>query len=234
MALPFIMAAIAIGKGFMDYADSYSESKSLEIQAEAYRIKGEYEKAAYETNAKLATMNAEDAIARGDQDAGTIFKRGRAVRGSQRAALAAQGIKIDSGSAQEIQGETATLSELDMLTVKNNAWREAWGYKLQAGQYTSAGIMAEIQGRAQANAVKNKASATLLAGQIGLGTSVASAAGGLYGSYGGLGGEKTKGITVPILTNQGGFSAVPGRERPYRGDQFGEPDYVSSGLRSRR
>lgn len=73
-----------------------------------------------------------------------VISRGRTKKiiGSQRAALAAQGIRIDEGSARDVQMETADIGELDAMNIRNNAAREAFGYKSQ-------GIAQQMQGDAR-------------------------------------------------------------------------------------
>lgn len=70
--------------------------------------------------------------------------------GEQRVALAQQGIDINTGSAGDIQSETDAISHQDAETIKNNAWREAWGFKTQAAEDRGRGKMALATGRATA------------------------------------------------------------------------------------
>lgn len=151
---------------------AYAESQALKTQ-------GEYQRMQYEMNARLAGLQAQDAIKRGDKAAVEVKRRAKRVIGSQRAALAAQGIEVDSGSAAQIQADTVAQSTLDVLEIKNNAWREAWGYRFQASDYMGRGRFAEM-------AAKASATNTLLTGGM---NAITSLAGGLSG-YGG-GGKKT-------------------------------------------
>ena len=119
-------------QGLSGFANAYS-------QATAYEIQGNYQKNAAEFNAKLAEIQGEDAVRRGDRAAAQVIKQGRQAQGAQRASLAAQGIDVNSGTAAQIQEDTAVLSELDALTVKTNAWRERWGLKVSAVNSTAQG-----------------------------------------------------------------------------------------------
>lgn len=120
-------------------------------QANAQRMQGDYQKMVGDTNARLATMQAQDATTRGDRTAGQIQRQGKQMIGSQRAALAAQGVDVNSGSAADVQAGTAAMTAHDALTAKNNAWREAWGYQVQANQSSAAGQFAKIAGDSSAN-----------------------------------------------------------------------------------
>ncbi len=107
-----------------------------------------------EINARIAEMQAEDAIKRGHEREGISRQKTKKIRGAQRAALAAQGIRVDVGSALDIQLETEDIGELDALTIRNNALREAFGFKAgAAGLRTEAGFKRTEGERAQARGV---------------------------------------------------------------------------------
>ena len=130
-------------------------------QSQAIESRGDYETEVYRTNTRLANLQAEDAIQRGDEDSDTHKEQVKVLIGRQRAILAAQGIEInaDSGSPISIQEETAALGALDALTIRNNAWRESWGFKVQAADFEARANFAEIEAR-------NNASNTLLTGGL--------------------------------------------------------------------
>lgn len=115
-------AVLTIGKGMMDYQANKSAERR---QREADRM-----------NQHFARINARDAIARGTEASHWAMSDTRRMIGSQRARLAAQGVDVNSGSALDVQADTMALGELDALTIKNNAAREAWGYKTQQLQYS--------------------------------------------------------------------------------------------------
>lgn len=108
-------------------------------------------------NASLARKQAEDAVSRGESSAMRAKVAARSMVGSQRAALAAQGIDIGSGSALDVQTNTAALAEIDIMTIRNNAAREAWGFNVQAADYGAKASLTKMAG-------KNKARTTLLTG----------------------------------------------------------------------
>jgi len=110
-------------------------------------------------NQRLAEMRARDALKRGEETEHRVRQRTKKVRGSQRAALAAQGIRLDTGSALDVQMEAENIGELDALTVKNNALREAFGFGAEA---RSIGL----QGRLNAQALRNEGTQTLLSSGI--------------------------------------------------------------------
>lgn len=127
--MDLLMGFLNLGSGFNQY--------------QAQKAQGEYQKQMFDMNAKLAELNSQDAIRRGDQTASTLRRENKKLMGSQRAALAAQGIDIDSGSALDIQNETSDLGYMDQITAKNNAWREAWGYKVESNNSLAQGNLAK-------------------------------------------------------------------------------------------
>jgi superfamily II RNA helicase len=128
-------------------------------QASASRAQGNYERQIMETNSRLAEFQAEDAMKRGDKASVNIKDQTKRLIGSQRVAMAAQGLDLSSGDPLAIQEETAAIGAEDAMTARNNAWREAWGYKTQALDYSGRGKMAQVT-------AKNKAANTILTGGL--------------------------------------------------------------------
>lgn len=168
------------------------------MQADAMEQQGRFQREQAEVNAQLMERQANDALVRGQFEAGRQEQKARAVAAAGRvAAAAAGGVKIDVGSPAEAMASTNTLGAVDSMMIKNNAYREAWGYKIEASNKRFEGQMADIGARAEA---RN----TLLSGGI-------SAAKSMY-AY--------KGATTPKTTDEY-TGAKPIKTRtllPYRGD----------------
>lgn len=105
-------------------------------------IKGQAERSAaganasiLESNAALAEMQAGDALARGEQAAGRERMRSGQLQSAQKTGYAASGVETSSGSVSDVIGSTAAVSELDAQIEKNNAAREAFGFKTRAAQF---------------------------------------------------------------------------------------------------
>lgn len=126
----------------------------------------------YAENQKIAGVEAESAIQQGNVAANQAGEKGRQEIGQQRAAEAASGIDVNSGSAATLQADTAGQTAINEMTIRNNAWRQAWGYQIQA-------VQAGGQSAFTANAGQFAASSTLLTGGLN------AASFGLkgYGSY---------------------------------------------------
>lgn len=126
-------------------------------QSQALRSQANYQEQVGRTNSQLSDIKAQDALQRGDEAATRNQVATRGLIGTQRADLAAQGIDVNSGSASDVQASSSGLGALDSLNIKNNAWREAWGYKVQ-------GMNDTFQGQFEAMSERNAASETLMTG----------------------------------------------------------------------
>jgi hypothetical protein len=84
-------------------------------------------------NAILAKRNAAAALEAGSVREQAKRRETAGLIGAQRAAYAAHGVDVNVGSPVDVQASTAKLGELDALTIRNNAAREAYGYKIEEG-----------------------------------------------------------------------------------------------------
>lgn len=111
---------------------------------------GKYLDSVSKVNAGISRQAAADALERGSLEADEQRKQTQQVIGSQRAAYASGGIDVNTGTAGQVQSDTAALGELDALTIMNNAAREAYGYEVQAIDQRQQGKLAKYQGKMQA------------------------------------------------------------------------------------
>lgn len=100
-------------------------------------------KKAAEANAKIQTIMADDALARGKIEEASQRRKTAAFKGRQAAAFGASGAEINTGSSADILADTAALGELDVLRIRSNAEREAFAHLSAAAIGTSAGINAQ-------------------------------------------------------------------------------------------
>jgi len=95
-----------------------------------------------EVNAKIAEGQSRDALQRGErQEQGTRMGAAQ-LRSSQRAAMGSSGIDLGSETAAAVLTSTDYLTEVETNTIKANALREAWGFRMDAGQSRSEASMA--------------------------------------------------------------------------------------------
>lgn len=97
-------------------------------------------------NADVARLQANDAIARGQEDVRRLRQQVAAMIGSQRATFSGQGVMVDTGTPLAVQVDTTEQSERDVITLRNNALREAWGYRTQAKLLDSQGSASKKAG----------------------------------------------------------------------------------------
>lgn len=85
-----------------------------------------------EYSAEAAEARAQDAEKRGETEEQIHRRKIRQLMGRQRAILAAQGQDISGDSGLDILIDTAELSEIDAIIIRNNAALESWGYRAES------------------------------------------------------------------------------------------------------
>jgi len=128
-----------------------------------------------EFNATVADAQGRDAIARGEAEAAQLRDQVRGLVGSQRSGYAGQGVVVDSGSAADVQADAKTLGEADVLTIRTNAQRAAWGFNVEAENARrnaaiarKGGVIALKEGQAAQTAGYLGAATTIIGGTSSL------------------------------------------------------------------
>lgn len=88
-------------------------------------------------NAKIANENARDAQTRGATEEQAKRREVAQIAGKQKASMAANGIDVTFGSPLDLLVDTAMLGEVDALTIRSNAAREAYAYSTDAANNTA-------------------------------------------------------------------------------------------------
>lgn len=101
-------------------------------KAQAQAAQYNYQSQVARNNQIIAQRNALLARQQGEADVEKQQLKTSALEGSQRAALAAQGGDVNSGSPLDIVGDTARAGYTDAATLRNNAAYKAYNYDLQA------------------------------------------------------------------------------------------------------
>lgn len=124
------------------------------------------EKAAYSNQARIAEFNASaaeraaaDAIDRGHTEASAVVRKGRQIKGAQRAVLAAGNVDQSFGSALDVLTETDVATDIDANTAHANAEREAYALRVRGASY---------QGEAELMRYRARSTSPLLAGSAAL------------------------------------------------------------------
>lgn len=118
MCDPVSMMAMTAASAGMQAAGAYSESKAA--------------RAGHKYNARIADVQAQDALMRGETEVQRQNMRTRQLKGTQRAAMAAAGLDITEGSALNILTDTDVMGDYDAAMLRANAEREASGYRSEA------------------------------------------------------------------------------------------------------
>lgn len=120
-------------------------------------------------NAQIATQNASMAGAAGEAQVGAEAQKTRSTVGAIKAAQAANGLDVNSGSAVDVRSSASELGELSAINIRSNAARTAYGYQTQS-----------VSDTAQSKLDTFDASQQKLAGEVG-------AAGGTLSGVGNAG-----------------------------------------------
>lgn len=114
---------------------SVQESKAQQEQLD-------YQAAVDRNNAQIAQNNqvmserqAADAVKRGETDAKNHMLKVAQLKGSQMTAMAANGLALGEGSPLSLLEDTQFMGEYDAGTIRNNASRDAWGYRVGGVNY---------------------------------------------------------------------------------------------------
>ncbi len=199
-------------QGVIGLFASKSQARTLRAQAQALRQRGQFlkqqrffEASRLDFNSRLSELRAKDAITRGNKSANAFLRKAKMFRGAQRASLAAQGIEVDTGSASQVQQETEVLSKKDAEQIRNNAWREAYGHRVQAFDFRGQATLRRGQGRFEAitgqiSGANTDVAAgnTLLTGAISSGGQFLQGLGNIdFNSFSGFSGGSSKPSSSP-------------------------------------
>jgi hypothetical protein len=174
---PAALALMAVSTAMTAYG-MYSQGQQQKAMGEYQSAVAKNNAITAENNAQIQERGAADAEARGRIEEQQHRLKVKGLIGSQRSALAASGVQVDTGSALDVVSDSAMFGEMDALTIRSNAEREAYGMRVgaynsraQGANFIAEGNMAQLAG---SNAARNGmwgAGASLLsgAGQIGMG-----------------------------------------------------------------
>lgn len=111
---------------------------------------------AAERQAQIGELQAQDATARGGIEEERYRRQLAQITGAQRTQIGARNVKT-SGTALDLLSDTAQIGAEDIATIRNEAARTAWGYRVGADESRRWGASA----RSNANL---RAGSTLLTG----------------------------------------------------------------------
>ncbi len=94
-----------------------------------------------EANARIAELGAQAELRDGHQRIAQATAQYGQLKSRQRAAMAANGIALDEGSAADVEASTDAMREADRATLEINAMRAAFGQRMQASNARSQAAM---------------------------------------------------------------------------------------------
>lgn len=222
MALPILLAAAGGGLGLAEGLFNLDAAKK---RAQAMVQKAQFDKDQASKQGQFLMFNARVAERQGERDVkminraadfnrGRIEKERRQVAGAQQAQFAASGVDASFGSAAQVRTESdiaagldaievSYMAELDSITTKNNAWRQAYGFKLEA---------AALREQAEFNLAGAKATGAAGVDQATIGAFLSLLKGGMQGASMGAGmvaGTPSGGMTVPSTAPSASAYYVP-------------------------
>lgn len=107
----------------------------------------EYQAGIAQINAKIARRNADMSYATGDKQAEKYGIKAGQQMGMIKAAQAASGLDIESGSNKQVQDSQAKVARTDMNQIYQNAAKVAYDYQTQAWQYDQEAKMKKKAGQ---------------------------------------------------------------------------------------
>lgn len=133
-------------------------------QGRAASQAADYNAKVSEMNATISEKRARDALERGQEEEQRKRQEIAQVQGRQRAVMSANGVDISFGSPMQAIVDTATLGEIDALTIRRNAAGEAYDYRVQAANGRADASLSRAQGANAAKAGYISAAGTLFGG----------------------------------------------------------------------
>lgn len=146
MCDPISAVAIAFS-AYSSIQSGRAQAEAAEQQAANNAKIAEYNAKVQDQNAELATEAGRDALSRGANDAAAIKQNYKQATASSRAAAASTGLLVDQGQYGDLITDAAAAGELNALTARNNAEREAYGFKLKSNDYTAEARNLRLQGQ---------------------------------------------------------------------------------------
>lgn len=115
-------------------------------------------------NAKISKRRSQDAIERGQLEEQRKRQDVARILGNQQVAMAANGVDLTFGSPLDTLVDTAVLGELDALTIRSNAYREAYDHEVDAVNKRAGASLTRMEGSAAKTGGYLKAAGTVLTG----------------------------------------------------------------------
>lgn len=133
-------------------------------QANAAAAAATYQSRISEMNRQVNEQRAADALDRGKSEEQSKRLEVARAKSLQLVNMSANGVDVTTGSPLDTLVDTATLGELDALTIRTNAAREAYDYKVAAANNAAEAEALRMQAKASKTGGYLAAAGTVLGG----------------------------------------------------------------------
>lgn len=110
-------------------------ARATQASAEAANQAAKYNARILEKNVEVSDAAAEEALKLGTREENITRAQGRRLKGEQRAAISTSGALVDSGSTADVLASTERLTDVDALTIRENALKRAKGFTRQGTSF---------------------------------------------------------------------------------------------------
>ena len=126
-------SALMFGIGsFTQIQSGYAQSAAQIQQGAALSKQYNYEANISELNAELAKQDARNVLEEGSKAITEIYSKATKITASQTAAVADSGFVVGEGTAKDIIKSTNLEAEIDAKIMKENAYKQSWGFEMEA------------------------------------------------------------------------------------------------------
>lgn len=146
-----LQGAGVAGQAYGAWSSAQGAKSAMQLQANIMNTQAEIA----EINARGAEFAAQQTLLSGQRRESNVRLKGAQLKSTQKAAMAANGIDLGTGTAAEILTTTDLMTDLDAQAVALDSLRSAWGYRTQGTNY----LNEAIGKRAQANGLNTTAGA---------------------------------------------------------------------------
>jgi hypothetical protein len=127
MCVPIAMALVA--------ASAVTSMAGQYVQGQAAYTNAKYQEAAADANAALASQQAGQSIELTQKEAQRRYREAGNLEGQQQAAMAANGIDINYGSAVDVARDSKTIANEDVGNIYEGGQNRTMGYLMDAYNY---------------------------------------------------------------------------------------------------
>lgn len=158
------LSTLALGSAGLSAVGGVVGAMGAKQTADAQAKAAQYQAQVDAQNAKQAEANAAIAGQVGEAQAGLQSMKGKANVGAILAQQGASGIDPYTGSARDVRQSAADISQLNALTVRSEAIKQAYGHQVEAKSFESQATLGNYESSAFKKSGSINEASTLLGG----------------------------------------------------------------------